>query len=166
MEAIYELVASRIQEKVPAIRWIDLDCGQVDYQEYRAAVEFPALLVSVSLAGCRQMGQRGTQLCQATVQLRLVCMVFDDTNIGAPELVREAAMEPYRIAGKIQEALQWWQPPNGNDLGRFNRANLAPEKRDDGLTVLTMNYDVAYTDNRVASTAYQEITALPKVTRG
>jgi len=137
MKKIYELIANRLKE-IEEIRFIDMDNGQLDYYEYRAAVDFPACLISIDYPSCDNIGLTGAQQCHVNIGIRLVAQVFDDTNIAAPEDVRNRALAIYDIMDKIQESLQWWKPDEF--LSKLTRKNATREKREDGLMVLNINY--------------------------
>ncbi len=64
MKNIYEKIANQLKEQVPELAWIDLDNGQLDYAEYRAAVDFPAALISIDYPQCENIGLSGAQQCR------------------------------------------------------------------------------------------------------
>lgn len=54
---ILKTVMERIREKVPELRWVDADEGQLDFQDSRPPVAFPCCLVELSYPGaetCRR----------------------------------------------------------------------------------------------------------------
>jgi len=54
MKTIYNAITARLKEKVPAIRWIDFDKGQLDSMD-RPAVAFPCALLTISVSNARNI---------------------------------------------------------------------------------------------------------------
>ena len=52
---ILKTVMERIREKVPELRWVDADEGQLDFQDSRPPVAFPCCLVELSYPGAENM---------------------------------------------------------------------------------------------------------------
>ncbi len=156
MESIYQKTSKRLDEKVGDLKWIDLDSGQLDYREYRASIDFPATLIDIAYPSCDDMGHSGRQDCNVTVTIRLVSMVFDETNIAAPEDVREKGLGQFRLIDQIQKALQLWQPDDDN-MDVFRRRSITKEKREDGLTVHRIVYSTSYYDDNSAA---EELTKI------
>lgn len=146
MRKIYENIANHLREQVIELAWIDLDNGQLDYAEYRAAVDFPAALISIDYPQCDNIGLSGAQQCRVNITIRLIDQVFDDTNLAAPDDVRARGIAIFDLADKIQQALQWWKPDDGS-FGMVSRQSCMREKRDDGLAVLQIIYSTTLTDN-------------------
>jgi len=143
MKKIYELIANRLKE-IEEIRFIDMDNGQLDYYEYRAAVDFPACLISIDYPSCDNIGLTGAQQCHVNINIRLVAQVYDETTIAAPEDVRNRALAIYDVMDKIHENLQWWKPDEF--ISKLSRKNVTREKREDGLMVLSVNYATTIVD--------------------
>lgn len=154
MKKIYELIATRLKE-IEEIRFIDMDNGQLDYYEYRAAVDFPACLISIDYLSCDNIGLTGAQQCHVNIGIRLVAQVFDDTNIAAPDDVRSRALAIYDIMDKIHENLQWWKPDEF--LSKLTRKSVTREKREDGLMVLFINYTTTIVDTLHYEASYTTI---------
>lgn len=162
MKNIYEKIANQLKEQVPELAWIDLDNGQLDYAEYRAAVDFPAALISIDYPQCENIGLSGAQQCRVNITIRLIDQVFDDTNLAAPDDVREHGLEIFNLADKIQQALQWWKPDDAS-FGVVSRLSCLREKRDDGLAVLQIVYATLLTDNNHYQKATTNVNILPVI---
>lgn len=144
MKNIYNLLADRLQTKVPELKWIDFDNGQLDFFEYRANVDFPAVLINLRYPVTNTIGTDGVQECLVEVELRAVFNLYDETNIAAPLEVRERALAIYDTLDLIQQALQNWR--NDGTCGVFERKSLTPEKRNDGTKVFSIVYNTTYFD--------------------
>lgn len=157
MKNIYEKVANQLKEQVTELAWIDLDNGQLDYAEYRAAIDFPAALISFDYVQCNNIGLTGQQQCHVNITIRLATQVFDATNLSAPDNVRANGLYIYDVADKVQAALQWWRPADGS-MGTLSRQSCLREKRDDGLMVLTITYTCPVADTNHWIVTKQEVT--------
>ena len=144
METIYNLIASRLKNEITELQWIDLDAGQLDHDEYRAAIDFPAVLIDIAFSGCENMGHSGDQTCDTVFSLRIVSQCFSETNIHAPEDIRENGLKHFRLLNEIQKALQGWS--EGDEMGTLYRQSSTPEKRNDGLKVHTVRYNTEFYD--------------------
>ncbi len=161
MKHIYNLIASRLQAKVPEIKWIDFDNGQLDYDEYRVAVDFPAVLINIRYPNCETIGTDGIQQCDVDIELRVVFNLFDETNIAAPLEVRTKALAIYDTLNSIQAALQNWR--NDGTTNVFTRKSATQEKRNDGTKVFSIIYNTTYYDNTAYQSATQEVEATFKL---
>lgn len=150
METIYNIIANRLTEQVPEIAWIDLDNGQLEYAEYRAAIAFPAVLIDIAYVQCQDMGHSGEQLCDVRLQLRVVSQQYSDTHMAAPPEIRQQALQHFALLQQIQKALQW-HAPHDSPLDAIARAASTREPRKDGLMVQQVVYTTRYydTDNAV-----------------
>lgn len=145
METIFNIIAQHIKDQVPQIAWIDFDNGQLDYQEYRAAIAFPAVLIDIAFTQCHDLGHSGTQLCDVQLQLKVVSQQFDETNIAAPEKVRQRAFEHFGLLAQIQKALQWHIPPD-SAIDTITRTANIRQPRQDGLAVQLLTYNTRFYD--------------------
>lgn len=164
MDAIYITIAERLKEAVPELKWIDMDNGQLDYDEYRAAVDFPAALIAVEYLQCDDIGLTGGQKCTVQLSILLVTKIFDGTNFDAPQEVRQRAMEAFVLMNTVQESLQSWQPEN-KSLAKLSRINAYKEKRNDGLMVISINYKTNYIDMRHYEKQLIETSVVPFVNK-
>jgi hypothetical protein len=163
MKQIYELIAQRIQNQVEEIKWIDLDNGQIDYYEYRVNVDFPAVLINIKYPYCEDIGTDGIQLCDVEIELRTVFNLFDETNIDAPQQVRDNALEIFQIINKIHACLQNWR--NDGTCGTISRQSITKESRTDGSKVYSMVYKTTYYDHLAVRTPQTDVDASPAISQ-
>lgn len=105
---IYTKIAQVLKLKVPELRWIDLDMGQLD-SNTRPAVAFPCLLVTTAITGADTFYQSHTgygQNCRATVTVTLAFEPLGATNTAAPDSVVATSLSPYAVIDKVHKALQ------------------------------------------------------------
>ena len=143
MKTVYKAVMAQLKEKVPALRWIDLDCGQVDNQKERPAVAFPCAVINIALNSCEDQYER-VQICRAQVSVRIAQNPpVSRTNSEADADVRESALEKYDLIDEVFAALQGFGGPEFNPLSRTGELI---ERRTDGLFVCKINFATEFQD--------------------
>jgi len=144
-------LSKHIKDKVPAIKWIDQDFGQLEQFEYRPAVSFPCVLIDFPMANYTNIAEL-SQMGDITVQLRLGFAPFSKSHVGAPDDVRDKAIEYYAIEQLVHEAVQGFQTDYTMPLMRFNagteqRLSASDQADSIGLRVRVINYATQYEDN-------------------
>lgn len=138
---IYESIADRIESEVSALRWIDLDNGQLESPD-RPPVAFPACLIDMSYPVCEDAGETVQQVtCQVT--LRLAFLLTDPTSNASKE-IRSKALAIFQVMEDIHTALQNWYT---DQLGSFSRRSVVPERRNDGIKVYRMVYQSVFEED-------------------
>ena len=109
MESIKLALMERIKEKMPELRYIDEDYGQVDFRDDQYPLITPAVLINIddtdwtTESAVRPTIQTGTT--QITLKLVLEC--YDDTHIGS---TTESKVEDRDAqANKLFRAIQGFQ---------------------------------------------------------
>lgn len=143
MKHLYNGVAKLLQTTVPELVWIDQDTGQLEYYTLRPGLDFPAVLIDVSYPQCENIGSGGSQRCTAEIKLRVVFEVWSESNMGAPETVRELALSFYDVLSRIKENLHNCKLETGETL---YRTSVLPEKREDGLKVFNITFRTKTTE--------------------
>lgn len=134
-------IFDRLKTEVPELRWIDLECGQLDNNETRAAVAFPACLVDIAYPGCEDVS-RFAQNVTATVTLRLAFKPGGATSHRSP--VQQDGLNALVTVEKTHTALQGWGTAALSD---FSRRSAQPEKRRDGLRVFRIAYETSFRED-------------------
>jgi hypothetical protein len=122
MKTVYSSLLKRLNEKVPSVRWVDIDAGQLEGNgKDRPPIAFPAVLVDIAVTRCRDLTDT-IQACEARITLRVA---FDPLSIGrtaanAPEDVREAALNPYDVISDIYAALQGFGTQHFDTFSRIS----------------------------------------------
>lgn len=145
MNNIYTTIARMLKSELPELKHVDLDTGQLSRKEFNAAIDYPAAFISISFNNCEDMGHSGEQLCDTDIGIRVVSRTWFESNIAAPDNIRERALEHYKLLGRVHEKLQCWQP-ECIDCSILRRVNNRPEKRNDGLQVNNITYNLQYFD--------------------
>lgn len=137
---IIAAICDRLEAEVEALRWIDIDSGQLEVTQ-RPAVAFPACLVDMAYPQCDDLGG-GKQNVTANVTLRLVFDAPGATSAASP--VREQSLAFLDTIEAVHEALQGWST---TALSAFSRLNAQPEKNKSGLKVYRITYQTAFTES-------------------
>lgn len=120
MKTIYNALLSKLSE-VTALKWVDMDTGQLNTDE-RAAIAFPAALISIEIPTCKNITDK-QQDCTARITVRLV---FDNpgtrTNNKAPEAVRAESLKKFDTIADVYATLQGYETSDFNALTRVSQA--------------------------------------------
>ena len=142
MKHLYNGIATLLQQ-IPSIRWIDLDTGQLEYFSLRPGIDFPAALIDISYPQCDNVGGTGEQRCSVNINVRLAFEVWSESNMSAPDQVREAALNIYDLINDVKQKLHNKRIITGETL---YRVSVASEKREDGIKVFSINFRTKTTE--------------------
>jgi hypothetical protein len=134
-------ISDRLEVKVPELRWIDWDSGELDLITERPQLAFPACMIDIVYPKCEDETNRD-QLVTANVILRVAFQPQGATSNNSP--VREAAMAAFDVLDKIHDALQGWH--NEGSFSTLSRASASRERRRDGIKVYRMQYQTTFID--------------------
>lgn len=124
MKTIYTAVIARLTEKVPTLRWVDMDKGQLkdtgDGQ--KPPVAYPCALISIAIPKSKDITDT-TQDCTGTIGVLLAFDPFTMNRTAAQveEAVRDQHLEPYEVIADTYAALQGWGTDNFNPLSRTSQ---------------------------------------------
>lgn len=141
MKTIYTAVMARLKDKVPTLRWIDLDTGQLEVGD-RPPVAFPCALISISIASARDVTDT-VQECSARVRVRLAFDQPAKTDSATPTDVIEKSLNPYDVIAEVYAALQGFYTANFDSL---SRARQDRETSINGLFVYSLEFITTFTD--------------------
>lgn len=141
---LYQAIVSRLKLKVPEVRWIDLDMGQLENYGDRPAVSWPCVLID--FPGIQyEDASEALQFAQGAVVLRLAFPPFSPSNGSVPTLVQEKALKYFEIEDKIFKALHGWKPA---EYGYMMRTSASTEAREgDTIRVRVLSYGISFEDN-------------------
>ncbi|MDP2060096.1 MAG: hypothetical protein Q8J97_10165, partial [Flavobacteriaceae bacterium] len=92
MKTIYNAVIARLTEKVPALKWIEMEMGQLS--QAQPSVKFPCAVVGIKLPKCKSLTDT-LQDCEARISIRLGFDAPMRTAATTPEAAREASLAVY-----------------------------------------------------------------------
>lgn len=136
---VYTMIADRLA-LVSELKWIDLETGQIDLQDERPPVSFPACIIDIGYPRTEDLSFN-QQLVTAQVSLRLAFKCNHATNNYSPK--RNDAMAIFDVVDKVHGALQGW---SNESLSQFSRIRAVPEKRRDGLKVYLLVYETSFSE--------------------
>lgn len=143
MKTIYSAVITRLREKVPAIKWIDLNTGQLDVQTDRPAVLLPCALISVAITRAKNITDN-IQDCEAQVTVRMAFDRLGRTSAEVDPAVRDQALQPYDIIDDTYAALQGFETQYFSALARTSQA---PENGRNGMFIYRLTFKTDFEDN-------------------
>lgn len=132
MKTIYLSIVNQLKTKVPALRWIDADLGQLDFYETRPPVAFPCALIDIELPTCTERAY-ALQECDAQITIRLAFEPLGTSSAAAPEAAQTKALAMWETISAVFDNLQGFETTEFSPLTRISQTN---EKRDDNLKVV------------------------------
>jgi hypothetical protein len=144
MKTIYTAIIARLKAQVPALKWIDLDRGQLDARSDRPQVAFPAALIGIAIKATGNITDT-IQECEATITVRLA---FDNpagrTSAQAPDDKRLLSLELYEVIADVYAALQGYGTTNFDSLTRTLQAK---ENSPNGYFQYRIEFKTVFEDN-------------------
>lgn len=153
---------AQLKEKVPALRWVDFDKGQLESSD-RPSVAFPCALLTISVNNARNITDY-IQDCAATLSVRLA---FDQqmktdsatlspflkgsTATGGEGLdLLSVALEPYDVIADVYAALQGFALSSSGGVGGgfdpLTRTRQGKENSRNGLFIYTIHFSLTFED--------------------
>lgn len=140
---LYESVAERIKTKVPGIKYIDQDLGQLENYGLRPAVSFPCVLTDSDEFEYSDAGNEAIQLADGFLIIRLGIPAWSSSAKFSPAGVREKALEYFEVEQQIVKALHHWAPTG---FSKLQRRKARTEKREDDIRVRIIVFAVQFSD--------------------
>jgi len=141
---LHQSIISRMALKVPLVRYVAPDVGQLDHYDTRPNVSFPALLFEAAddfnfTDDAGKFIQEGVGI----VVFRLALAQYTSGSNLTPSDIRENALQYYEYEQQIFAAFHGWSP---DGFGRFKRRKSQKELRRDSLLVRRIAYEIGFTD--------------------
>lgn len=140
MKDLFKAISDAITTKVPAVRWVDFDLGQLDTGE-APPVSFPCVLVGFGNGDYSNLSSL-VQMGEVQVVIRVAFKTFERTHSAATEVFRDVGLAHLDILRDVHFALQGLSGPAFSSLSRLS---MAQEARAD-LRVYRYNYITVYTE--------------------
>jgi len=156
IDTIYKDLLGQLDSRVPDLRWIDYDQGQIDYPAEHYPIDFPAVLIDFENTDWEDLG-RQIQGGDITIGFRVAFRLYEDLNNHTPADSRNAGLQKLQLLTTIHKALQGFAGANYN---RLSRIRTFTEKRNDGLKVIVMQYATYLTDESALTTVEQKVDNL------
>lgn len=141
MKTIYNTLMERIQSKVAALKWIDLDTGQLSVP--KPPVSFPCALISIKLPKCKSITD-AVQDCDARITVRLGFENNLRTAAQTPTEARNRSLAVYDIIADVYAALQGYGCEYFDTL---NRVSQGDEPSKNGLFIYKLEFSSSFIDS-------------------
>lgn len=144
MDKLIEAIQARLEVKIPELKYIDEDWGQMDFYE-NPPVKYPCALIEVQDADYTDDGelrQRG----RVMVVVKLYFMRLVNTSNRAPQTQKDEAHKHWQICEKVNQSLhgQDFLPPG---FATLTRKKMSPPIRRDGISNRNIGYIVEFIDD-------------------
>jgi len=106
---IFKAISARILSEVPAIKYVDMDLGQLEGNSIRVAVAFPCALIKFQAWSFTNLGTN-SQVGEGNVVIKLGFAQFSKSDNYTDPLWVEFALEYYELEWAINKALHGWSP--------------------------------------------------------
>lgn len=143
MKTVYSAVIARLEEKVPALKWIEMDLGQLS--QPKPPVAYPCALIGIKLPKCKSLTDT-LQDCEARISIRLGFDTQMRTSTATPEESRNASLAVYDTISDVYAALQGWGTEHFNTLDRTSQGD---EPTKNGLFIYKIEFSSMFEDATV-----------------
>lgn len=144
MKTIYTALIDRLQAKVPAIRWIDLNTGQLEVpftDNQRPPVTYPCVLIDISIDRATAVTET-LQECQGTITLTIADNRPSRTSANTTPA---PSLEEYDFIADIYTALQGYTGIE-EDFAPLNRTRQERVRSSAGLFLYRMTFTTSFVD--------------------
>jgi len=132
MEKLLQDVQARLLQKVPALKYVDEDWGQLDYYAPNHPVKWPCGLVDATEATWENEGKL-VQLGLVQVKIRVADLKLSNSSGAAPQGQKDKAFAIFATLREVYKALHGW---SGDDhYSKLIRTRSSRIKRNDGVRI-------------------------------
>lgn len=141
IDTVYAEICDQLKAQVTALKWIDLEAGQLDEPTKNFVPAYPAAFIDFENIDWDDAGEK-MQDGLFSIAVRVAFRIYEQTHgndPGNPSFdARANAMTKLQLINTIHAALQGFS--DGATFNAMSRYNTTTERRDDGLKVITMKY--------------------------
>jgi len=149
IDMLYKDVSDRLTEKVTALRWVDLEYGQLEIPEETYPLQFPCALIDFPQMDFENELE-GNQQASIMIQIRIGLDLYEDFHVvdgvESPDL--ETALDRLKIITDVHKALHRFETDYATGL---MRVSIQTERRDDGIKVIALYYACMAKDDSAAT---------------
>ncbi len=140
MKQLLTDIQARLELKVPQLRYIDEDWGQLEYFSPTPPTKWPCALIDLSVpATWSNFGKLG-QLGLVQIKLRIADLRISNTSNKAPQFQKDAGFSIFELIELVHKAIHGYS--GHSSYSRLIRTTGPSRiKRDDGVRI----YEVIYT---------------------
>lgn len=154
-KSLFLALQDRITTEVPEIKFIDQNIGQYGFDDFRAKVAFPAVLIDFpntsfsALAGNIQLGS-------ASIEISLFFDVYAQTYHFAPEETKDIGLHYFEIEQKIFKALQGWEA-DGLCSPLIRTDAKSQNNNEIGMRIRQVYFSTEFEDYTLEDEVYKEV---------
>lgn len=159
---IYLSIMARIKTKVPAVRYVNQDLGQLENYNPstgRPAVTFPCALIDFDNFAADDL-THSVQELEGDVIIRIALDTWSNASSLNDATTRSNALAYYDVEHEVYRALHGYCPGNADDCGYLTRTATSTEKREDPIRVRVMRFKLRFKDDS-AEVTQGSTTAVP-----
>lgn len=138
MEKLLQDIQSRLLTKVPALKYVDEDWGQLDFYSKDFPVKCPCGLIDVIDAVWSNEGKL-VQLGMVQVKVRVADLKLSNTSGAAPQAQKNKAFAIFTTLKEVFKALHGWS--GDAHYSKLIRTRTTRIKRQDGVRI----YETTFT---------------------
>lgn len=156
MQHIITQIQERLADKVPALKYIAQDWGQLDLYADFPPVKYPCALIDIENGVFTNAGHNVQE-----GQLSIVITISDLSNRisrTANKEMKERALFIFRIMEDIHRALQGWS--GDEDYAKLTRVAMNRQIREDGARLRTLVYSTTWWDQSADQRQYAAVTGV------
>lgn len=150
MKAVFLAIQDILKSKVPELKYIDEDWGQLDSYSPHPPAKFPLALIDLGAVVYQNIGidRKATpmhrQTGDATIIITVANMKLTNTSAGAPQKQKDSAWFIQDIIQKVHEELQGKHVIAS--VGALIRTSKRKIRRDDGIQEYEITYTIGMTN--------------------
>lgn len=161
---IYLSIMARIKTKVPAVRYVNQDLGQLENYHPstgRPAVSFPCVLIDFDDFNADDLTHNIQEL-EGDIILRIALDTWSSASSLNDATTKAKALAYYDIEQEVYKALHGYCPGSADDCGYITRTATSTEKREDPIRVRIIRFKLRFKDDSAAETQ-SATTATPAI---
>ena len=143
---LYLAIVERLTAKVPALKYIEQDFGQLQGYSNRPAVAFPCALVDFSKFNFDEIGNYH-QIADGIVSINLGFALYSASSNITPLEFRKEPLMHYEIEWCIHKALHGWSP--GDEFGKLTRVSVHSVNTPMAVRVRPISFKLSFEDYSV-----------------
>lgn len=144
MKKLITDIQNRLMAAVPALKYVDLDWGQLDFFYPHPPVQWPCALIDITQASYTNAAHR-TQLGLVQIAINIVDLRLNNSSGKAPQTQKDNALKIYELLEAIFVALQGWTGDKA--YSGLIREQYSKRSREDGITIHQLVFTTEMKDN-------------------
>ncbi|WP_298307231.1 hypothetical protein [Flavobacterium sp.] len=136
-------IQKRIKDNIPEIKFIDENKGQYGFDDFKARVLFPAVLIDFPNTPFSDLSTN-IQLGNCTISLSLMFDPYNNTSSLTPLNIVEAGLNYYEIEQKLHRFMQGWCLDYFTPLSRVNATSQ--NRNEIGIRIREVFYNTEFED--------------------